>query len=97
MIKLPEQGELSAVDAKSMAQHIAFSPYIFQATAALKDLGILQFIDKNRRTGVPLSDIVGAVDVSEYGGSVLLDFAVTCGLVTLTSDENQPEEPPRYG
>lgn len=97
MIKLPEQGELSAVDAKSMAQHIAFSPYIFQATAALKDLGILQFIDKNRRTGVPLSDIVGAVDVSEYGVSVLLDFALTCGLVTLTSDENQPEEPPRYG
>ncbi|RHW75797.1 methyltransferase [Colwellia sp. RSH04] len=96
MIKLPEQGELSAVDAKSMAQHIAFSPYIFQATAALKDLGILQYIDKNRRKGVPLADIVAAVGVTEYGVSVLLDFALTCGLVTLTTDESQPEAQPRY-
>jgi len=97
MIKLPEKGELSAVDAKSMAQYIAFSPYIFQATAALKDLGILQFIDKNRRTGVPLNEIVAAVNVSEYGVSVLLDFALTCGLVTLTADDSSQENLPRYG
>ncbi len=97
MIKSPEQSELSAVEAKSMAQHIAFSPYIFQATAALKDLGILQFIDKHRRTGVPLNDIVEAVGVSEYGVSVLLDFALTCGLVTLTpADNEQGENQPCY-
>ncbi|MGV2872823.1 hypothetical protein [Colwellia sp. E150_009] len=51
MIQLPKQDEVSALDAKSMAQHIAFSPYIFQATVAMKELGILQFIDKNRRKG----------------------------------------------
>ncbi|MCW8832656.1 MAG: class I SAM-dependent methyltransferase [Colwellia sp.] len=97
MIQLPEQGELSAVAAKSMAQHIAFSPYIFQATVALKELGILQFIDKNRRKGVLLSEIVDAVNVSEYGVSVLLDFALTCGLVTLTPDESEQDSLPRYG
>lgn len=96
MIQLPEQGELSAVAAKSMAQHIAFSPYIFQATVALKELGILQFIDKNRRHGVSLNDIVAAVKVSEYGVSVLLDFALTCGLVTRSDDANQPKTAPRY-
>ena len=99
MIKLPEQGELSAVAAKSMAQHIAFSPYIFQATAALKDLGILQFIDKNRRKGVLLNDIVDAVKVSEYGVSVLLDFALTCGLITVNHDSTDGSEKkhlPRY-
>jgi len=96
MIQLPEQGELSAVAAKSMAQHIAFAPYIFQATVAMKELGILQFIDKNRRKGVPLNEIVEAVKVSEYGVSVLLDFALTCGLVTLTKDDNEQGHSPRY-
>jgi len=96
MIQLPQQGELSAVAAKSMAQHIAFSPYIFQATAAMKDLGILKFIDKNRRKGVLLNEIVEAVKVSEYGVSVLLDFALTCGLVTVIKDENEQENLSRY-
>jgi len=96
MIQLPGQGELSAVAAKSMAQHIAFSPYIFQATVALKELGILQFIDKNRRKGVLLSEIIDAVKVSEYGVSVLLDFALTCGLVSVTHDESEQKNSPRY-
>ena len=97
MIQLPKQDEVSALDAKSMAQYIAFSPYIFQATVAMKELGILQFIDKNRRKGVLLSDIVEAVNVSEYGVSVLLDFALTCGLVTVISDdENEQKNLDRY-
>jgi len=86
MIKLPLDGNISAVEAKSMAQYIAFSPYIFQATVALKDLGILTFIDKNRRKGVTLTEITDAVKQSEYGVSVLLDFALTCGLVTITDE-----------
>lgn len=96
MIQFPEQGELSAVAAKSMAQYIAFSPYIFQATVAMKELGILQFIDKNRRKGVLLNEIAVAVDVSEYGVSVLLDFALTCGLVSVTNDDSEQENSPRY-
>lgn len=94
----PNQGEMSALEAKSMAQHIAFSPYIFQATVAMKELGILQFIDKHRRSGVLLSDIVDAVKVSEYGVSVLLDFAQTCGLVTvLSTQENVVQSPNDQG
>jgi len=81
MIQLSNKGKMSAVDAKSMAQYIAFSPYIFQATVALKDLGILQYIDDNRRVGVSLEQICEAIDVSAYGISVLLDFALSCGLV----------------
>lgn len=92
MIQLSKQDEMSAIEAKSMAQHIAFSPYIFQATVAMKELGILQFIDKNRRNGVLLSDIVDAVNVTEYGVSVLLDFALTCGLVTILSNDKSEEE-----
>ena len=96
MIQLPEQGELSAVAAKSMAQYIAFSPYIFQATVAMKELGILQFIDKNRRKGVLLSEIVDEVNISEYGVSVLLDFALTCGLVTAAIKEGEQSSQRRY-
>ncbi len=82
MIQEKDDSEISAVEAKSMAQYIAFSPYIFQATAAMKDLGILQYIDANRRAGVSLEQIVAATGVSEYGVSVLVDFALTCGLLT---------------
>lgn len=101
MIQLPKQDALSALEAKSLAQHIAFSPFIFQATVALKDLGILQYIDKHRREGVLLNDIVEAVNVSTYGVSVLLDFALTCGLVTLcpkeeNNDSNLEKSSPRY-
>jgi hypothetical protein len=91
MIQHPEQEELSAVSAKSMAQYIAFSPYIFQATIALKELGVLQFIDKQRPKAALFSEIVCALKVSEYGMSVLLDFALTCGLVK-KEKKNQKED-----
>lgn len=104
MIQLLKQDEMSAIEAKSMAQHIAFSPFIFQATVAMKELGILQFIDKHRRNGVLLSDIVDAVKVTEYGVSVLLDFALTCGLVTILTrkehddgdEKSKQKRLPRY-
>lgn len=92
MFQLPKQDELSALEAKSRAQHIAFSPYIFQATVAMKELGILQFIDKHRRNGVRLNEIVEAVNVSEYGVSVLVDFALTCGLVAIIPNKTHDKE-----
>jgi len=90
MIKLPNKDELSALDARSMAQYIAFAPFVFQATIAMKDLGILNIIDKNSRNGISLTDIAEASSVSKYGVSVLLDFALSYGLVTMEENKYKP-------
>lgn len=81
MIQLFNDSEISATDAKSMAQYIAFAPYLFQAVAAMRDLKIFAAIDKSRRTGISLESICERTGVSEYGVAILLDFAETSGLI----------------
>ena len=36
---------MSAVEAKSIAQNIAFAPIVFQASLALRDLGVLELLN----------------------------------------------------
>jgi hypothetical protein len=40
--------KMSAFEAMSQAQMIAFYPIVFQAVIAAKRLGILKFLDKNK-------------------------------------------------
>ncbi len=75
------KGELSAVDAKSQAQYIAFAPFIFQTTATLRDLNILSCIGDGGKKGVELDDIAISCDVPAYGVQVLLDFAISMGVL----------------
>ena len=48
----------SALQAKYDAQKIAFAPIMFQAAKSLRDLGILDYLMKNRRKGALLEEIV---------------------------------------
>ena len=86
MIHLLDDKNLSATDAKSVAKYIAFSPYIFQAAATLRDLNVFQIIDKKRRLGITLKEIAEEAQISEYGVSVLLDFALTCNFIRIEND-----------
>ncbi|HEV7380561.1 MAG TPA: methyltransferase [Dyadobacter sp.] len=72
--------ELSAIEAKYEAQKIAFGPMFFQSVIALRDLGILDFINKNRK-GVSIDTIVEKMDVSEYGINLLIEAAEVLGVV----------------
>jgi hypothetical protein len=72
--------ELSAIEAKYEAQKIAFGPMFFQSVVALRDLGILEFINKHRK-GVSIDTIVEQVDVSEYGINLLIEAAQVTGVV----------------
>lgn len=75
----PEQG--NALEAKSLAQWIAFAPFVFQATVAMRDLGLLATIEAAGEAGIDTVRLADQVGLSKYSTSVLLDFAVDIGLV----------------
>lgn len=68
-----EQDTLSALDAITEAQRIAFAPMLFQTALCLRNSGILAFLDKQGSTGATLEEIVAKSPLSEYAASVLLD------------------------
>ncbi|HNP19736.1 MAG TPA: methyltransferase [Fulvivirga sp.] len=71
---------LKAVDAKYEAQKLAFGPLFFQCVVALRDLGILEYIHKNRN-GVTVEDITGELKLTDYGVRVLLEAAKIADVV----------------
>jgi len=80
---------LSAVEALSQAQYIAFSPFIFQATVALKELKILTLIEASGKNGINISALAGQCELSQYGIKVLLDFAISIGVLAKNNESYQ--------
>jgi len=76
----------SALNAKIDAQKIAFAPIVFQAVKTLRNLGILQVLDKSSE-GMTPNEIAQKTGVSEYGIKVLLDAGLSAEVVML--DENK--------
>lgn len=76
----------SALEAQWIAQWIAFGPMIFQAARVLRNTGILSALDLNSKRKMNLSEIVEAVDLSEYGVRVLLESGLSIGLVTVDEE-----------
>ncbi len=73
---------MKAFDALQEAQKIAFAPFVFQATASLRKLGILDYIfDNNANGGVTISEISEHLKISVYGLSVLLEIAQSSDIV----------------
>lgn len=75
-----EDDRLSAADAIAKAQHIAFAPMVFQASRALRSLGILGALYEQR--GMTMDAIVEKTKLSTYGVRVLLEAGLGIGLVT---------------
>lgn len=73
--------KMSAVEAKFEAQKISFGPIMFQAAKALRDLGILEYVEKNRKEGVTIQQVAEATNVSEYGAKVLLEAGLSLKIV----------------
>jgi ubiquinone/menaquinone biosynthesis C-methylase UbiE len=66
--------DLSALEALSEAQRLAFAPVAFFAADALKSLGILAALEKTPQT---LQGITQSTGVSAYGVGVLLDMGIS--------------------
>lgn len=78
-----QEDKKTALEAISDAQRIAFAPFTFQATVALRDLGLLDAIDQRPDTGATVKELQQQTDLSTYGIKVLLDAGLSIGLMFL--------------
>lgn len=79
--------DISAIDAKLEAQKIAFAPFAFQTAVAISKTGILKAVSDAGRNGLDAESISEKTNVSLYGVKVLLDMALSMGVVWFKDDE----------
>lgn len=85
-IKYDQPCELTALEAKSAAQKIAFAPIEFEAAVCLLRLGVLESIAEAGDDGISAGDLAKQLQLSEYGVQVLLDMGLTSNLVWKKED-----------
>ncbi len=81
MIRYDRPASLTAFEAISQAQKLAFAPIAFQASVALQRLGILAAVESAKDEGVTALEIARRLSLPEYGVRVLLDMGLSIGLV----------------
>ncbi len=70
-------------EAKEYAQRIAFGPIVFQATRAIKNLGLLTIVEEEGKDGILFEEVVNKSKLSFYGVRVLLEAGLGIGLLTI--------------
>lgn len=78
-----EKENKTAFEAREAAQRIAFGPVVFQVARVLRNTGILTFLENSGKEGSPLSLIAENAKLPEYGVRVLLESALSIGLVII--------------
>ena len=73
---------LSALDAITEAQRIAFAPMLFQTALCLRNSGVLDYLDHQGKLGATLEAICEHCEVNEYAVSVLLDMGLSGRILT---------------
>ncbi len=68
-----EEDKMSAIEAISRAQFIAFAPYVFQASMLLRDSGILKFAEETKQEGITLEALTEKTGMSYYAVRVLVE------------------------
>ncbi len=81
-----DERHISAVDAKSNAQKIAFAPIVFQASLALRNLGILGLLMSRRNQGISADAIAAELKLPIYGVKVLLEAGLGAEVVYLENN-----------
>ena len=76
-----QPSDITASQAKSEAQRIAFSAIAFEAAVCLLRLGILKSVSEAGNGGASSDHIAAKLGLSEYGVKVLLDMGLTMNLV----------------
>ncbi len=71
----------SALEAIDLAQWIAFAPVVFQASLALRDLGILEKVAESKSKGLTLEEIESKTKLPHYGVRVLVEAGLGIGLL----------------
>ncbi|MGZ3883398.1 MAG: methyltransferase [Bacteroidia bacterium] len=76
----------TAMEAIDLAQWIAFAPIVFQASMALRDLGILEAVEESKTKGLTIEEILAKTKLPKYGTRVLIEAALGIGLLIKTED-----------
>ncbi|MGL1886408.1 MAG: methyltransferase [Reichenbachiella sp.] len=74
---------LTAVEAKYEAQKIAFAPLMFQAIISMRDLGVMEHIQKKRGKATRES-IMQDLDLTKYAADCMLEAAEVMDVVEIT-------------
>lgn len=79
---------MKAIDALHEAQKIAFSPFVFEASYTMLELGIVDTIEKQGKKGITVKDLAEKCGVSEYGVLVLIEMAESAGIVEKVGEDH---------
>ena len=71
----------TALQAKQEAQRIAFGPFVFQASKAMRDLGVLRALADAGDAGLMLDDLSARTGLSRYAARVLVEAGLGIGAV----------------
>lgn len=71
----------TAIEAKGLAQFIAFGPIVFQVAKVMRDSGILTAIEDSASSGLTIEEIEEKVKLPHYGVRVLLESSLGIGLI----------------
>lgn len=77
----------NAMSAKIYAQQIAFAPFVFQSSRALRNFGILSIVEESGEEGVSEKDIHSKTKLSVYSVRVLLEAGLGIGLFTIDNEK----------
>jgi hypothetical protein len=86
MIRYDRPADITAFEAISEAQKLAFAPIAFQASVALKRLGILEAVEAAKDEGAAAGELAALLKLPVYGVRVLLDMGLSIGLVWQRGD-----------
>lgn len=81
-----DKDSLSAFDAVSLAQWLAFAPLAFQATVIMRDQGFLSFLAGRGKDGATIDEVVAACGMSPYAVRVLLEAGLGMRIVWRQDD-----------
>ncbi|WP_233522418.1 methyltransferase [Chitinophaga silvatica] len=75
----------TALEAQEAALRLAFAPVAFQATRALRDMGILTAISNSRSAGTTIEDIMEKTNLNRYAVRVLLEAGLGMELIIVNN------------
>ncbi|QHS62668.1 methyltransferase [Chitinophaga agri] len=73
----------TALQAQEAALRLAFAPIAFQATRALRDMGLLDAISDAGQTGLTIDEVIEKVSLSRYAVRVLLEAGLGIELLII--------------
>jgi O-methyltransferase domain len=86
-MKFFKKDNKTALEAKGIAQWIAFGPVIFQVARVMRNTGVLRVLLEKGSPGLTENEIREQVDLPAYGLRVLLESALGIGMVVLNDEK----------